>query len=54
MWRQRGLLAALGVSGVLEALGVGVQGVLGVPEGEGGLEVLGVHFAASCALCPRR
>ena len=40
MWRQRGLLAALGVSGVLEALGVGVQGVLGVPEGEGGLACL--------------
>jgi hypothetical protein len=45
---------ALGVLGVLEALGVGVQGVLRVLEVEGGLEVLRVHYAASCAPCPRR
>ena len=45
---------ALGVLGVLEALGVGVLGVLGGLEVEGGLEVLRVHYAASCAPCPRR
>lgn len=48
---------ALGVLGVLEALGVGVQGVLGGLEVEGALEaleVLKVHYAASCAPCPRR
>ena len=45
---------ALGVLGVLVALGVGGRGGGGGRAVAGGLEVLRVHYAASCAPCPRR